>query len=883
MDMLSHRNPPYLNTDHDPIRDGESVKLRATKPIKAGDEIYTSYNFCADCSARKHNYGTPEILRDYGFVEDYPQRWYFQHPRMSFDILPVFEDDGSGSEVETGQTRVKWSIRPATRDGPRFLREQRHRLRQLQQSVLRELDADVPVQEWDVVSKFVDAMVKAYGDALESLHAEDDAMEDLNAEDLASCDADGTCHVQVSDPYRDLLVAVPEVWGDNRPHTCDTKRIYDFDNWATLDTIESPYQTLGYAAVPANQDDMCFDLDDVVQICASYRPHYHEMMVHFAAQFVDKVRRVVFVGGGDSMLLHEALKYGDLELVVGLELDQVVPRNSFRYFGTQPHFDDPRVQWWFGDATKSLMMLPSEYFGSFDLVLVDLSETVQALSVTDELNVMEALALLVKPNGVLVQNEYMHFLEQSSVFRHSLHVHFDSVPIVCSQSLILASNGIDFLRDQTTDHGVETLYDLLDEPNLRYDIVRDYQKNDTNPHHCSSWSESVVGKNRPGVQLQSPGILLVVDVDGVSISSDPNSARERLAAALQSVQGIDFSSHTLSSSKQDSFVITFSLTNGYLVARAWPDRGYCAFDIHFWSLFHLQEAVRSALTSAMVGKDGSAGTRSVVSSYRIVASGVFGADSWQDDETLRGPQRSKICQFPEDTKFDNPSFTLTADTTNTLLRKSIALVPDVGFDVLVLCGSSLDDCKSVRAIKEEGNVGTVQSVQPCVGLRDDMTYDEMGPESMLKCEKAIKEQMTESGLDSIRLLVLDSTAPYSLAQIVARMFSSEANVERWLDDSIVVEATVLDNETWRKTFVDRFRTHVFDAEPVFTFDATLSSENSRFDFVVTSSGDDTFADRFVKFTQILEKDAGLVSNIRRVRAGEFAFQHEFEPDQVRFA
>jgi hypothetical protein len=52
---------------------------------------------------------------------------------------------------------------------------------------------------------------------------------------------------------------------------------------------------------------------------------------------------------------------------------------------------------------------------------------------------------------------------------------------------------------------------------------------------------------------------------------------------------------------------------------------------------------------------------------------------------------------------------------------------------------------------------------------------------------------------------------------------------------------------------------------------------------VTSSGDDTFADRFVKFTQILEKDAGLVSNIRRVRAGEFAFQHEFEPDQVRFA
>jgi hypothetical protein len=39
MDMLSHRNPPYLNTDHDPIRDGESVKLLATRRIRAGDEV----------------------------------------------------------------------------------------------------------------------------------------------------------------------------------------------------------------------------------------------------------------------------------------------------------------------------------------------------------------------------------------------------------------------------------------------------------------------------------------------------------------------------------------------------------------------------------------------------------------------------------------------------------------------------------------------------------------------------------------------------------------------------------------------------------------------------------------------------------------------------
>ena len=40
-------------------------------------------------------------------------------------------------------------------------------------------------------------------------------------------------------------------------------------------------------------------------------------------------------------------------------------------------------------------MLPEDYWGSFDLVIVDLSETVMAFSVTEELDVFDALALLL--------------------------------------------------------------------------------------------------------------------------------------------------------------------------------------------------------------------------------------------------------------------------------------------------------------------------------------------------------------------------------------------------------------------------------------------------------------------------------------------------------
>ena len=38
----------------------------ATRPIAAGDEIFNSFGV-----------GTPEIFRDYGFVEPQPQQWWF--------------------------------------------------------------------------------------------------------------------------------------------------------------------------------------------------------------------------------------------------------------------------------------------------------------------------------------------------------------------------------------------------------------------------------------------------------------------------------------------------------------------------------------------------------------------------------------------------------------------------------------------------------------------------------------------------------------------------------------------------------------------------------------------------------------------------------------
>lgn len=431
-DMMSHRNGDYWNTRSSPVREGKDVKVTAGKAIKKGDQIYTSYNMCEDCGARYTTYGTPEILRDYGFVEQFPQTWIFPEIDVSFRVDERHTTGKDGKDelkvvvtewIEGGEVDDEESFE----DLSSLLREIEERKELLFSDENRKVEARVPDHEWNIMVSFANAMEVAVRTALD--HAE---IEDLE------CVQEGTCTISSLSRYENLDKRELTAWNDideDWPTCNDDIEMgkYDDGTFELIDEIKSPYQHLSYMIDRTNRDT-CFDLDGTIQICDSYRPHYHELSVHNAARYLKSMKRVLWVGGGDSMLLHEFLKYPELELAVGLELDQRVVRGGFKHFGTQPHFDNPKVEWWFGDATKSLMMLPESYFGSFDMVVVDLSETVMSLTVTDKLDVIEALTLLLKPDGVFVKNEFYfgHFKE---MFPRSVQVHWYENPGEYSERL----------------------------------------------------------------------------------------------------------------------------------------------------------------------------------------------------------------------------------------------------------------------------------------------------------------------------------------------------------------------------------------------------------------------------------------------------------------
>ena len=56
-DNYNHRNGNWTNTRTITV-DGEYQETVATKTIEPGDEIFISYNLCAECGGRKRSYGT---------------------------------------------------------------------------------------------------------------------------------------------------------------------------------------------------------------------------------------------------------------------------------------------------------------------------------------------------------------------------------------------------------------------------------------------------------------------------------------------------------------------------------------------------------------------------------------------------------------------------------------------------------------------------------------------------------------------------------------------------------------------------------------------------------------------------------------------------------
>jgi hypothetical protein len=586
------------------------------------------------------------------------------------------------------------------------------------------------------------------------------------------------------------------------------------------------------------------------------------------AKYISKdIKRVLWVGGGDSGLLNEIVKYPSLELAVGLELDQQVTRLAFKHFAAIPHYDNPKVEWWYGDASKSILMLPKEYFGSFDLVLVDLSDTLFSLSVSAELDVIEALSLLVRPGGVFEMNEPF-FKRVSDVFEYTIHYTFQDVPKVCDQSFIMASNDLDFLYQRLTEHSlVENTTLFVEQASLRtksqFDMVHDFRRN-PNPatkRLCKTETDQDDENKNKDEQENAPGILMIVEAENLTVDLEsPASIRAAIVNALEQ-NGM----HVLSDdeSPTSSRFTIIMLKEGYVVVRAWPKWSYCALDIHLWSAFDMHSRVEEAIVVDALGGDL---YNHSTTSYRIVAGGMFGMPTWKEDSGMNGPQISRICsntttEPKRDAQSDVMVFTNALET-------SLAMVQGSELVVAVLCNATSSHCPSLDVLEGHPKVEQVIPIRPC-----PLTSTEA---EQFECSMQAAESLLDDALpdyeDLIDVIVLDWDAPIEIRESIDIMIEAE----HLNDDNLFVIGTIdSKEELWRRRLVDNFRKKLIVEDPVFRAHLLFNTTTTSLEVAIVSAGDPDFFEHLTEAVAEGEKKRQDVTlEIRNVIGGKWRSQRK---------
>ena len=110
-------------------------------------------------------------------------------------------------------------------------------------------------------------------------------------------------------------------------------------------------------------------LDGHVQLATFDERAYHELLVQFPASQVERVRRVLIVGGGDGGALREALRIEGVERVTMVEIDPLVIELSKEHLPSLSAgaFDDPRTELVVGDA----FAFAKDATEPYDLIIVD--------------------------------------------------------------------------------------------------------------------------------------------------------------------------------------------------------------------------------------------------------------------------------------------------------------------------------------------------------------------------------------------------------------------------------------------------------------------------------------------------------------------------------
>lgn len=152
-DMLNHYNGDKVNSITRPsIYDEDGFGVYALRDLDAGEELFYSYHACPGCRDTIDIWGTPGMLRDFGFVEQYPHRFHLKK-NVTIFVDEVVADDGSKSHVARCRNgkcpRKKW------------VTEQMQYLKNVEWKQIAKSESFIPKWEYATIKQYHKALTVA--------------------------------------------------------------------------------------------------------------------------------------------------------------------------------------------------------------------------------------------------------------------------------------------------------------------------------------------------------------------------------------------------------------------------------------------------------------------------------------------------------------------------------------------------------------------------------------------------------------------------------------------------------------------------------------------------------------------------------------------------
>ena len=453
----------------------------------------------------------------------------------------------------------------------------------------------------------------------------------------------------------------------------------------------------------------------------------------------------------------------------------------------------------------------------------------------------------------------------------------------------MGSRTVDFMNPVSgpvlTDHGVKNLVvKELNQIEDNFELYHDYSFNETSSHLCDVLAEK---KSDNKNQEKSPGIMLIAEVEDITEDLSVKGLNSIISAALKK-EGMTITS-TDAVQVDNKIIVSTVMKQGYVIARAITDKKYVGLDIYFWSSMDKQKDVLNALVGGLGGGS------SQLSTYRVITGGMFGIDSWEKDESLRGPQFDELCEIVKKTA---PIVTTHDQAVNevdiyTSLEEGLKLIGKDDLKIAMLVG----DNESVATLAEKhqtiiSNFHIVNEVIPlnCPSMADFNRYAKNASVALADCEKHLFGVLKkESEVKPFHAIIIDSTADKLTSSILLELLEDHRSfvLGKVLEiDSVLIATSVNDtDDVWRKHWLLKMKDRIFAKIPEAAFaDISLdnSKDDSEFHLMVTNYGIQNFANRLNATLVGINADTSnnLSARLEVLNGGIWKYQTDFQPSRV---